>query len=148
MEIREILDQLKEMWDDIISLYHSKVLSHPDNRKGKISEKSLSGSKKKIRDRQAVSKNDLDVSEADMVKRFKILMSIPISSEKYPSNDLNALLEQIWDEEVTHYEMEARDNEFTLYRGRLDLLKQYAKERNKILLKNCLEMLFDSLKDV
>lgn len=102
---------------------------------------------KESRDRQAALKSDTNISESDMVKRLKILMSIPINSEKYPKNDLNKFLEQIWEERRKDFEAEARRNEFTLYKGRLDLLKQYAHEKNKILLKDCLERMLDNLKN-
>lgn len=87
---------------------------------------------------------DTMVSEADMVKRLKILMSIPVTSPKY-SEKLDDFLKQIWDEKVSAFETEGRRNEFTLYKGRLDMLKQYANEKNGVRLKIVLEEMLSNL---
>lgn len=102
--------------------------------------------KKKTQSRQEDTNHNVKVSEADMVKRLKILMSIPVNSPKYPDK-LSDFLEQIWEEKAGAFETEGRYNEFTLYSGRLNLLKQYANERNGIRLKMILDELLGSLEE-
>lgn len=95
--------------------------------------------------RQNNSRNDVDISDSDMVKRLKILMSIPISSADYPNDDLDAFLEKICDDKVKASKAEARRNEFALYRGRLAQIRRYAQEKNKIRVKDGIASLLNSL---
>ncbi len=136
---------LKETVKEKLQIFNKKWQDIMGNKKRQGGSKNgvyqdCSGRRKKN-----IVGDDVSVSDADMINRLKILMSIPISSAKYPKDDLDAFLEIIWKEKADVFKTEARRNVFTLYNGRLGLLRKYAREKNKIRVEDSIESMLDSL---
>ena len=89
-------------------------------------------------DRQPISHRETD--ERDMVKRLKILMSIPINSPEYPEH-LDDLLERLWEENAETGRSAVWKNSYVRLRGCLEWVKESAERKSDVRIKNSLQEL-------